>query len=301
MTQPELSTFLAIVKYGSISAAAEKLFITQPAISRRLSTLENELGCTLIDRKQGKRTMDLTPEGVEFISVAERWLAVWKDATHLHSSSHRPEFTAILNPCMGEHVPLAINDFIEAAVGIKFKFHVYHSLEAYQWMEYGQADLALISKPLSNSVVHTIPAYKETMYLLTRNLYQNALSLHPRQLDVSRELFVPWNPDFADWHDFWFGSLASPKISGDNPPTMQNFWASEKCWWSVVPASFVGTAMKNDGVEIKSLLEAPEDLVIYYLANKGNKSQTADLFLRCLDMRAKQVSGITSCMDYERK
>ena len=77
MTQVELSTFLAIVKYGSISLAAEKLYITQPAISRRLLSLENELGYALLERRKGKRAMELTPEGREFISVAQRWLSVW--------------------------------------------------------------------------------------------------------------------------------------------------------------------------------------------------------------------------------
>ena len=76
MTQVELSTFLAIVKYGSISLAAEKLYITQPAISRRLLSLENELGYALLERRKGKRAMELTPEGREFISVAQRWLSV---------------------------------------------------------------------------------------------------------------------------------------------------------------------------------------------------------------------------------
>ena len=51
MTQVELSTFLAIVKYGSISLAAEKLYITQPAICRGLLSLENELGYALLERR----------------------------------------------------------------------------------------------------------------------------------------------------------------------------------------------------------------------------------------------------------
>lgn len=297
MTQLELSTFLAIVKYGNISVAAEKLYITQPAISRRLQTLESELGCTLIKRRQGKKTIELTNEGIEFISVAERWLAVWRDATNLSRTMHLPEFTAILNPSMGTHVPLAINDFIKRATGIKFKFHVYHSVEAYQWMEYGRADLALISKTLNNASVHTIPAYKESMHLIARNLYGASPALHPRQLDVSQELMMPWSPDFTDWHDFWFGSAASSKIWGDSPETLQHFWRTEKKWWSIVPASFMNSLTAIDGVRELALTEAPQDLVIYYLVNKNGKSRVADEFLQCLDKRVREVEGITSCME----
>ena len=44
MTFPEIEAFLHIVQYGSFSAAAEKLYITQPALGRRIRALEEELG-----------------------------------------------------------------------------------------------------------------------------------------------------------------------------------------------------------------------------------------------------------------
>ena len=44
MTHWEIKTFLEIVKYSSISKAAEKLYLTQSTVSHRLSVLEEELG-----------------------------------------------------------------------------------------------------------------------------------------------------------------------------------------------------------------------------------------------------------------
>ena len=41
MTKTELEAFLAVLQYGSISAAAERLFITQPAMSRRMKSMED--------------------------------------------------------------------------------------------------------------------------------------------------------------------------------------------------------------------------------------------------------------------
>ena len=298
MTQVELSTFLAIVKYGSISLAAEKLYITQPAISRRLLSLENELGYALLERRKGKRAMELTPEGREFISVAQRWLSVWKDAKSIPGIGRKPELTVILNPCMGSHVPLAIDDFIKNHPEICFKFHVYHSLEAYQWMEYGKADLALISKPLNSSVVHTIPMYKEDMTLLTRGAFVQPQPLHPSQLNVSQELMVPWTPDFQDWHDYWFGVGSSPKVFGDTPLTMKYFYAAERNWWSVVPASFVGEITSYEGVQKADLMDTPPELVIYYLTNKEHLSSLAEDFLCSMDKCARRIKGILSCMNY---
>ena len=44
MTRTELESFLAVVQAGSLSAAAKNLYITQPALSRRIQSLEQELG-----------------------------------------------------------------------------------------------------------------------------------------------------------------------------------------------------------------------------------------------------------------
>lgn len=44
--------FLAIAETGSINRAAEKLYISEPALSQYLKRLENELDVTLILRSQ---------------------------------------------------------------------------------------------------------------------------------------------------------------------------------------------------------------------------------------------------------
>ncbi len=296
MTQLELSAFLAIAKYGTISDAAEMLYISQPALSRRLRSLENELGYTLFDRRQGKKGLSLTIEGKEFISIAENWLTMWKDASNIHKKVYAPEFTVILNSSMGQHVPYALNDFIRNNYNIKFKYHVYHSLEAYQWVEYGRADFALVSKTIHSSVVHTIPAYREKMYFLSRNIYENIGNIHVRQLNVSDELLVPWCPEFQDWHDFWFGSAASPKVFGDNANVMEHFWNNESKWWSVVPASFACKLACIPGVSVLPLSDSPEDLIIYYLSKSGEKSPYANDFLSCMVKRACEIEGIISCV-----
>lgn len=56
-----LSSFLEVAETGAISRAAERLFVTQPALSRRLQQLEGELGVTLFERTP--RGVALTEEG----------------------------------------------------------------------------------------------------------------------------------------------------------------------------------------------------------------------------------------------
>ena len=67
-----LEDFLALVDTGGFSRAAEKRMISQPTFSRRIRSLEEWVGATLVDRST--HTMQLTPAGHRFRSVAEATL-----------------------------------------------------------------------------------------------------------------------------------------------------------------------------------------------------------------------------------
>lgn len=63
-----LRTFVAVVDSGSVTAAARRLLVAQPSLSRQLRRFENELGFELFDR-QHKR-LALTAAGRRFLPVA---------------------------------------------------------------------------------------------------------------------------------------------------------------------------------------------------------------------------------------
>lgn len=68
----QINAFLAIAELESFSLAADKLHVTQPAISKRIRQLENHVNAPLFDRI-GKRSI-LTPNGKAFKPHAERIL-----------------------------------------------------------------------------------------------------------------------------------------------------------------------------------------------------------------------------------
>ena len=72
MDSNALKAFLTIVDQGSFSEAAEILHLTQPAISKRLAALENQLGTSLIDRSH--RQIRLTDAGSRLLPHARRIL-----------------------------------------------------------------------------------------------------------------------------------------------------------------------------------------------------------------------------------
>jgi DNA-binding transcriptional LysR family regulator len=64
MTDLQIDYFMAVARSSSFIKAAERLYVSQPAISRQVSTLETELGTLLFNRS--KRASKLTPAGELF-------------------------------------------------------------------------------------------------------------------------------------------------------------------------------------------------------------------------------------------
>lgn len=73
-----LQAFRAAAETGSFSAAAERIFLSQPAISKRIGALERELGTRLFDRL-GRR-VQLTPAGRALLERARAILNELEDA-----------------------------------------------------------------------------------------------------------------------------------------------------------------------------------------------------------------------------
>ncbi len=72
-----VETFVWVARLQSITRTAEKLFLTQSAVSSRISVLEEEIGAPLLDRRD--RQFRLTHAGERFLVHAERLLALQSD------------------------------------------------------------------------------------------------------------------------------------------------------------------------------------------------------------------------------
>jgi DNA-binding transcriptional LysR family regulator len=70
MNQKQLEAFRLVMKTGSISMAAQQLYVSQPTVSRLLSDLEKSTGLKLFDRRQGKT--DVRPEALAFYESVEK-------------------------------------------------------------------------------------------------------------------------------------------------------------------------------------------------------------------------------------
>ncbi len=84
----DMDAIIKVVQLKGLSAAADALYISQPALSQLIRRVEGELGITLFARQQGK-AFELTQEGKDFLDMAEQISHIYQDyLLSLKSNAH---------------------------------------------------------------------------------------------------------------------------------------------------------------------------------------------------------------------
>lgn len=125
-TDSELGFFCLLVKQGSLAATARELNLTPPAVSRRLSSLEDRLGVRLLNRTT--RRISLTSEGEVYFANAQRILGDIDDMERLVSSSRAaPKGLLRVNAPLGfgrSYIGPAISGFSVQYPDVEVQLHL---------------------------------------------------------------------------------------------------------------------------------------------------------------------------------
>jgi len=145
MDSDALSTFLVVCHEGGISNAAKWLHRTQPAISRRIALLEQELGVALFERVGG-RTI-LSDAGRVMLPYAERAVAATKDAENavraLATPNAGPLSLAVVGTLAGERLTRAMKQFATENPAVDLKLRTATSAEVSDLVRRGEATIGL--------------------------------------------------------------------------------------------------------------------------------------------------------------
>lgn len=164
-----IRAFLMVAETRSFSRAAEKLFITQPAISKRISTLEYSLDCQLFDRL-GKN-IQLTQAGEALIPSYQRILAEIEESKRIISTL-RTQVSGHLKFGTSHHIglhrlPPILKQYTNQYPQVELDIRFMDSEQAAALILKGDIELALITLPddIENQL-STIPIWTDTMYCM---------------------------------------------------------------------------------------------------------------------------------------
>lgn len=171
----QITAFLAVAEHQSFSLAAEHLHITQPAVSKRIRQLEENMKTTLFDRI-GKKSI-LTPSGQALMPHAERILLEIKTyKTGLLHEHDKP--SGILSLATSHHVglhrlPQILRDFKIEYPEVDLDLH---------FMDSEDACVAIANHELELAIV-TLPEFAD-----------ERLNLEPVWIDVLQIVLAPDHP-----------------------------------------------------------------------------------------------------------
>lgn len=154
MDNKSLETFLTLAKEQSFSRTAEKLNITQPAVSKRIANLERELNTQLIDRI-GKQTT-MTHSGTILQQHAFKLLQSMDDCkTAINNTTTQVE--GILKIGVSHHIglhrlPPYLKTFSNKYPQVQLKIQFVDSEQAYQLINEGELEIALATLPPTENI-----------------------------------------------------------------------------------------------------------------------------------------------------
>jgi DNA-binding transcriptional LysR family regulator len=167
MLLSQVEGFVEVARQGTLSRAAEGLFVTQPALTARLQSLEAELGAPLFRRT--RRGMELTEAGRAFLPYAERALTALREGGELVGELGRGiagELVIGAAPGVGTYVlPQLLVRFTEHNPNVRLVVRTGHSEEVLGMVLRNEVDVGLV-RELRHPLVESRPLYEDELILV---------------------------------------------------------------------------------------------------------------------------------------
>lgn len=159
-----LRYFVAVAECKSFNAAAKKLFISQPPLSRQIKQLEDEMGTELIDRTQ--RPLQLTEAGEFFYEHAVQILSKTdnlKAMTLRMANFDRTISIGFVSSILSGFLPRIIASFREHHPNVRVKLHDLNSFEQTKALKEGMIDVGYGRLRLEDTSVRRIVLREERL------------------------------------------------------------------------------------------------------------------------------------------
>lgn len=177
--------YLAVVREGTISAAADALHVAQPSLSRRMKELEEELGAPLFVR--GNRKITLTEEGMVLRRRAEEMVRLMQ-MTEDEISQVKNNISGTVRIGAGESVSFhylsrTASLLLKKHPDIRFQITSGDTQDLVDQLNDGLIDFSVIFTDVDHSLYQSIDLPTEDSFGL----------LMPKKSDLAKKDVIPWS------------------------------------------------------------------------------------------------------------
>lgn len=166
MDLKQLRAVVTVAEAGSVTRAAQLLHVVQPAVSRQIASLEDELGVPLFERtRQGMRP---TPAGQSFVVRARRVLTELEraraEARPVHGQLRGTARVGLLNSVESVLAPALVSAVAAKHPGIELHLATGYSGLLQEWLDDGDLDMALLYNLGSTQSVRVLPLLTDRLW-----------------------------------------------------------------------------------------------------------------------------------------
>ncbi|MCI8670010.1 MAG: LysR family transcriptional regulator [Lachnospiraceae bacterium] len=188
-TLTQYKVFHTVAILGNISKAAEKLYISQPAISKSLKQLEENLGVRLFNRNS--RGVSLTEEGTllfKHIHSAFEEISKGEDTLHRMTSLGLGTLRISASSTLCKYILLPyLKGFIRENPHIKINIECHSTTQSLELLEAGQTDIGLVGHtPFHQKLTFLSIGYVNYVFTATDSYLSN---LRTRGIQTIEEIF----------------------------------------------------------------------------------------------------------------
>lgn len=162
-----LLAVIAVAEELSFTRAADRLHITQPALSKQITDLEEEYRFHLFTRNK-RRIVELTDAGRVFVEEARSALSHTERAVHFARAAHEGSDSILT---IG-HSPYANHDWVSALLAIRLPLYprlairlkTQFAMESVHSVLAGEVNLALVTAPPQDAQITAVPFAPAQLY-----------------------------------------------------------------------------------------------------------------------------------------
>lgn len=187
----QLEAFVAVARCGSISGAAEELYVGQPAVTARIQALERALGTPLFLR--GRTGSRLTEAGRALQPHAHRALSAVDAARRAVGdvvSGSGGRLTIGAAPAVSTYVlPAVLHRFQQEHPGVQLSVRSGHSEEVLAMVLREEVEVGLM-RPIQHAEIITSPLYEDQLVLVVHRHHEFASRGEIRMAQMATEHLI---------------------------------------------------------------------------------------------------------------
>lgn len=209
-----LTTFLTVADSGSLTAAAQALFITQPAVSHQIKALEIDLGVKLFVRQ--KKGMALTAEGEELRAASRNVIRAAEDLSFQVreiKELKRGKVHITLTSALGNALVPGILAFKKEYPLVELRLIFNNTDQVLELTKNSIADIGFASsRDMHHTLLISAPAHRVQLLLLARHDHPLCRKERVRPEDLHGHVFVTREVGTFTrrYTEKWFGTCPLP-------------------------------------------------------------------------------------------